>query len=211
MWDILVQTNFTARYPSMLHSALLKATTKPQIFKSCGLAEPPGKPTSSWGHSEAAPFIQPWHFSTGEEGIASNQSQDRISTSGSAHSPLYVPVWVTLHIQSACTAASSPLLPALPPWSLCPSSSLPPQLAGREQEWQPVLDQQPSSPPHHHHPTTALIPTPSSASSASPQWFAGDSVLSAQKNPISCKHWREQCSQTEGHSKPAVPQHRAQS
>lgn len=26
----------------MLHSALLKVTTKPQIFKSCGLAEPPG-------------------------------------------------------------------------------------------------------------------------------------------------------------------------
>lgn len=154
----------------------------------------PEKPTSNWGHSETVSFIQPWHFSTGEEGIALNQPQFRISTSCSAHGPLYVPVWVTLHLQSGCAGASSPLLPALPPWSLCPSSSFPPQLAGRKQA-EPTASAgsaASSSSPWHHHHTTSLTPTLSPASSAGQAFSpfsitpvtSGYPVLSAQRNRI---------------------------
>lgn len=58
MWHIRVQTTFTARYPTMLHSTLLKITTKyhqtPNIqvlWLSRTSRLLPGKPTSSWGHT----------------------------------------------------------------------------------------------------------------------------------------------------------------
>lgn len=180
----------------------------------------PGKPTSSWGHSEAAPFIQPWHFSTGEEGIASNQSQDRISTSGSAHSPLYV------LCESHSTSRVPVLQPALPSClHFLPEASAPALPSHHSWQAESTSDSQcwissflllppgtitPLQPSSQHHPQPQ-VQARLSHLLASPQWCAGYPALSAHKNHIKCKHWREQCSQTAGHSKPAVPQHWAQS
>lgn len=187
MCFIWIQATFPARYPTMLHSALLKTTIKktPNCKYSSPMAQQSPQASArkahiSWAHSEPALFIQPWHLSTGEWGIAWSQSRDRISTSGSAQVP--PPSAHLSHLQNSRVTMlepSSPLLPALPPWSLCPALPSHPEPAHRKQAEataecciSSLLDTTPS----------LKFQARLSHPLASSQWFPGYPVLSAQNN-----------------------------